>query len=138
MTTPRDTFLHLSIPVLDLNDSLAFYVDVLECTPGRHRSELGFADVWFYGLQLTLQHQPDQVLSAEQQGARHFGAALPPEELAAAIDRLRTASVAWVEPPTTDTTGQLSGKTSAKFLDPSANVIELKTYPQGRADISAD
>ncbi len=133
-----DTFLHLSLPVLDLDASVAFYVDVLQCTPGRYRPEQGFADVWFYGLQLTLQHQPDQVLTAEQQGARHFGAALPPEELAAVINRLRAASVAWVEPPTTDTTGQLNGKTSAKFLDPSGNIVELKAYPQGRADIVAD
>ena len=138
VTTPTDTFLHLSLPVLDLDDSLAFYVDVLQCTPGRHRPEQGFADVWFYGLQLTLQHQPDQVLSAEQQGARHFGAALPPDELAAVIERLRRAPIAWVEGPTTDTTGRLSGKTTAKFLDPSGNVIELKTYPQGRADITGD
>ena len=133
-----DTFLHLSLPVLDLDDSLAFYVDVLQCTPGRHRPDQGFADVWFYGLQLTLQHQPDQVIGAEQQGARHFGAALPPEELAAAIDRLRAASVTWVVHPTTDTAGHLDGKTSAKFLDPSGNVIELKTYPRGRADIVGD
>ena len=132
-----DTFLHLSLPVLDLDASVAFYVDVLQCTPGRHRPEQGFADVWFYGLQLTLQHQPDQVLSAEQQGARHFGAALPPEELVAVITRLCAASVAWVEPPTTDTTGRLNGKTSAKFLDPSGNIVELKAYPQGRADIVA-
>ena len=128
MTMPTDTFLHLSLPVLDLDDSLTFYVDVLQCTKGRHRPDQGFADVWFYGLQLTLQRQPDQVLGAEQQGARHFGAALPPEELAAVVARLRAASVAWVEPPTTDTTGQLSGKTSAKFLDPSGNVIEIKAY----------
>ncbi len=133
-----DTFLHLSLPVLDLDAALAFYVDVLQCTRGRYRPDQGFADVWFFGLQLTLQHQPDQVLTAEQQGARHFGAAVPPEELAAVITRLRAASVAWVEPPTTDATGLLNGKTSAKFLDPSGNVIELKTYPQGRADISAD
>ena len=133
---PTDGFLHLSIPVLDLDASRAFYVDVLQCTPGRHRPDLGFVDVWFFGMQLTLQHQPDQVLPAEQQGARHFGAALPPDELAAVIDRLHAASVAWVEPPTTDTTGQLNGKTSAKFADPSGNIIELKTYPQGRADLS--
>ena len=104
-----------------------FYVDVLGCTPGRFRPEQGFADVWFYGLQLTLQHQPDQVLTPEQQGARHFGAALPPDELAAVARS--SASVEWVERPTTDTDGRLDGKTSAKIFDPSGNVIELKSYP---------
>jgi extradiol dioxygenase family protein len=131
-----DGFLHLSLPVHDLDESLAFYVDVLACTPGRFRPDQGFADVWFYGLQLTLQHQPDQVLTAEQQGARHFGAALPPDELAAVLARVDAADAVWVERPTTDTEGRLSGKTSAKFLDPSGNVVELKSYPQGRADIA--
>lgn len=132
-----DTFLHLSLPVLDLDTSLVFYVDVLGCAPGRFRPEQGFADVWFYGLQLTLQHQPDQVLTKEQQGARHFGAALPPDELAAMLARLEGSRIEWVEPPTTDRDGRLNGKTSAKFFDPSGNVIELKTYPKGRADIEA-
>ena len=50
-----DTFLHLSLPVLDLDRAVAFYVDVLGCTAGRSRPEQGFADVWFHGLQLTLQ-----------------------------------------------------------------------------------
>jgi extradiol dioxygenase family protein len=130
-----DGFLHLSLPVLDLDDALGFYVDVLGCTPGRLRPEQGFVDVWFYGLQLTLQDQPDQVLTAEQQGARHFGVALPPDELARLLTRLEATNVEWVERPTTDTAGQLNGKTSAKVLDPSGNVVELKTYPQGRADI---
>ena len=136
VTTPTDTFLHLSLPVLDLDDSLAFYVDVLQCTPGRHRPEQGFADVWFYGMQLTLQEQPDQVLAAEAQGARHFGAALPPDELEAVLARLDRSSVTWFARPTVDTEGRLNGKTSAKFADPSGNVIELKSYPGGRADIA--
>ena len=135
---PMDGFLHLSLPVGDLDESVAFYVDVLACTPGRLRPEQGFADVWFFGLQLTLQHQPDQVLTAEQQGARHFGVALPPEELATVLTRVGAHDVEWVERPTTDTDGRLNHKTSAKFLDPSGNVIELKTYPRGRADIAPD
>jgi extradiol dioxygenase family protein len=132
-----EKFLHLSLPVRDLDDALAFYVDVLGCTPGRLRPEQGFVDVWFHGMQLTLQDQPDHVLTAEQQGARHFGVALPPDELARVVARLETTTVEWVERPTTDHTGRLSGKTSAKVADPSGNVIELKTYPQGRTDIAA-
>jgi len=130
-----DTFLHLSLPVLDLDTSLRFYVDVLACTPGRLRPEQGFVDVWFYGLQLTLQHQPDQVLTPEQQGVRHFGAALPPDDLARALARLEASPVVWVERPTVDTDGRLNGKTSAKILDPSGNVIELKSYPSDQADL---
>jgi uncharacterized protein len=133
-----ETFLHLSLPVTALDTALAFYVDTLGCTPGRVRREQGFADVWFYGMQLTLQEQPDQVLPAEAQGARHFGAALPPDELEAVLARLDGSSVTWLARPAVDTEGRLNGKTTAKFADPSGNVIELKSYPGGRADIVAE
>ena len=43
--------LHLSIPVRDLEEARAFYVDVLGCEAARAR--LGYQDFWFYGLQLT-------------------------------------------------------------------------------------
>ena len=132
-----ETFLHLSLPVTELDVALTFYVDTLGCAPGRVRRDQGFADVWFYGMQLTLQEQPDLVLSAEQQGVRHFGAALPPDELAAVMARLDRSAVSWIERPTVDTDGRLDGKTSAKVSDPSGNVIELKSYPRGRADITA-
>jgi uncharacterized protein len=131
-----ETFLHLSLPVTELDASLAFYVDTLGCTPGRVRREQGFADVWFYGMQLTLQERPDEVLLADQQGARHFGAAVTADELAAVFARLDRSSVAWLERPAVDPDGRLDGKTSAKFSDPSGNVIELKSYPRGRADIA--
>ncbi len=130
-----ETFLHLSLPVTALDVALAFYVDKLGCTLGRVRREQGFADVWFYGMQLTLHERPDQVLPEDAQGARHFGAALPPDELEAVLARLDGSSVTWLERPTVDTEGWFNGKTSAKFADPSGNVIELKSYPGGRADI---
>ena len=132
-----ESFLHLSLPVRDLEASRTFYVDLLGCEPGCVREELGCIDVWFYGLQLTLQRLPDQVLMPELQAGRHFGVALPPNELEALLERLVDAPVEWVEPLSTDTTGILSGKTSAKMLDPSGNVIEFKSYAGGRADLDA-
>jgi extradiol dioxygenase family protein len=132
-----DTFLHLSLPVLDLDGAVAFYVDALGCTAGRSRPGQGFADVWFHGLQLTLQHQPDQVLAPEHQSARHFGVALPPTELAEALARLEACDVVWIERPSVDTDGRLNGKTSAKVADPSGNVIELKSYPRGQTDLGS-
>jgi extradiol dioxygenase family protein len=52
MSGVMDPILHLSLPVVDLDSSRAFYVDVLGCTPGQALP--GGMDVWFYGLQLTL------------------------------------------------------------------------------------
>ena len=46
--------LHLSLPVRDLEESRAFYVDALGCSLGRVRDD--FIDVWFYGMQVSLRY----------------------------------------------------------------------------------
>ncbi len=118
--------LHLSLPVRDLAESRAFYVDVLGCELAREHPM--FIDVWFYGLQLTLQERPDQVLSDEQRGVRHFGVTLSADELGELLARLDSYPVRWLSPLTTDYPGTPQEQTKAKLLDPSGNAIELKTY----------
>jgi uncharacterized protein len=118
---------HLSIVVDDLAAARAFYVDTLGCRPGRERE--GWMDVWFFGLQLTLQDRPDQVLPREEQGARHFGATLGAEQFAAAVGRLGSdPAVTWLVPVTTDHAGTPREQTKCKLADPAGNVVELKTY----------
>jgi extradiol dioxygenase family protein len=118
--------LHLSLPVADLEASKDFYVDVLGCPLARERAE--FIDVWFYGLQLTLQEQPDQVLAPEQRGVRHFGVTLSGDDLAELLTHLDACDVEWVSRVRTDDAGTPQEQTKAKIVDPSGNVIELKTY----------
>jgi extradiol dioxygenase family protein len=130
-----EPILHLSLPVRDLESSREFYVDVLGCTPGQ--TGKGGMDVWFYGLQLTLQEQPSQLLSDEQQGVRHFGVTLDRAALDELLTRLQNLPVRWISPVATDTVGTFRGKTSAKIADPSGNVIELKTYDDPKAALGA-
>lgn len=118
--------LHLSFPVSDLEESRRFYVDTLGCALGRDRPD--FIDVWFYGLQLTLQLRPDQVLTAEQRGVRHFGVTVSTEELTDLVARLDARQVEWLSPLRTDHAGTPREQTKAKVLDPSGNAIELKAY----------
>jgi hypothetical protein len=126
-----DPILHLSIPVADLAAAREFYVDALGCTPGQAVG--GGMDVWFYGLQLTLQVRPDEVVSDVRQGVRHFGVTIDRAALDALVARLDGHDVRWLRPVETDATGALRGKTSAKLADPSGNVIELKSYDDARA-----
>ena len=42
----------------DLEESAAFYADVLGCDVGRTTDD--FVDVWFFGMQLTLHAAPEQ------------------------------------------------------------------------------
>jgi len=118
--------LHLSLPVRDLVEAKQFYVEVLGCSVGRERPD--FIDIWFYGLQLTLQLHPDQVLSAGQRGVRHFGVTVGSDELTALMARLEAVPVEWVSPLHTDHAGTPREQTKAKVADPSGNVIELKSY----------
>lgn len=121
-----EPILHLALPVRDLVESIDFYVDALGCRLGRARDR--FADVWFYGMQLTLQELPDQVLSVETLGVRHFGVTLAADDLSALLSRLEARPVQWASRVTTDYAGTPKEQTKAKVFDPSGNTIEIKTY----------
>jgi uncharacterized protein len=123
-----DPILHLSLPVRDLAESRRFYLDVLGCDPGRERQ--GWMDVWFFGMQVTLHEQPDQVLAAEAAGVRHFGVALSEERFDALVVRLGEHPVEWLRPVSTEHEGTSRQQTKATISDPSGNAIELKWYAQ--------
>jgi extradiol dioxygenase family protein len=122
--------LHLSLPVVDLADAAAFYRGAFGCEIGRERDD--WVDVWFFGLQLTLQRRPHEVLSADEQGVRHFGVSLSDRaEFEEVIHRLSRWGARWISAPRASGDAELSGKVSAKVADPSGNVIEIKHYPGG-------
>jgi len=119
--------LHLSIPVRDLAEARDFYVQTFGCRAARTRD--AFCDVWFYGMQVTLQDRPDDVQPLAVGGSRHFGVALARDEFDAVVSRLAARGVEWVQPVSTEHEGSAQEQTKAKIADPSGNVIEIKTYP---------
>lgn len=131
-----EPILHLSLPVHDLVEARGFYVEALGCTPGREHPD--WCDVWFYGMQLTLQERPDQVLADEQRGVRHFGVTLSGDELDRLLHRLSGHPVRWLAPVTIDYAGTPREQRKAKILDPSGNAIEIKAYVDREAAFAAD
>jgi uncharacterized protein len=121
-----EPILHLSIPVRDLAEAREFYVSTLGCRAARARA--AFQDVWFYGMQVTLQHRPDEVGGPLAGGSRHFGVTLSRQGFEALVARLEQRQVAFLVPVSTDDEGAPTEQTKAKITDPSGNVIELKTY----------
>ncbi len=121
-----DPILHLSLPVRDLPESIDFYVESLGCELGRVRD--GFADIWFYGMQVTLHDRPEQVLPSGQNGVRHFGVTLSAEQMDALVARAEARGVAFASPVATDHPGTEREQTKVKILDPSGHAIEIKTY----------
>ena len=123
----REPILHLSLPVDNLAAARAFYEDALGCRVGRVRDD--WFDVWFFGLQLTLQLRPSEARGASEQGVRHFGVVL--SDLATfdgLIARLRDHGIKWLVEPTLHSEAMLSGKFAGKLADPAGNVLEIKYY----------
>lgn len=123
--------LHLSLPVRDIEEARDFYVHVLGCQPARRRDD--FVDVWFFGLQLTLHDRPDEATGLVAGSSRHFGVTLARDEFDQLVEHLERSGVQWVSPVATDDAGSLTEQTKAKIVDPSGNVIEVKTYRDVRA-----
>ena len=109
-----------------MDEARDFYVHTLGCQSARARAD--YTDVWFYGMQITLQDRPGETVQAPDGGSRHFGVTLGREEFEAMVARLGARDVRWLVPVTTDDEGLSTEQTKAKIADPSGNVIELKTY----------
>ena len=119
--------LHLSLPVNDLRAAQDFYENTLGCRIGRTRED--WFDAWFFGLQLTLQLRPLEVMDRSQQGVRHFGVVLPSlSEFKDLVMRINTTGYQWISEPEQHSDAELSGKIGGKLADPSGNVIEIKYY----------
>ena len=116
---------HLSFPVNDLDEAIAFY-STLGGMVGRR--ERGWADVALFGAQLTLQHVPEDVLQPMPR-SRHFGATLSWQEWKHLVARL----TGFVEAPRIDFSGTEREQAKAMVADPSGNLIELKAYRQPAA-----
>ena len=117
---------HLSIPVSDLSQSVAFYVGALGAASGRIGD--GWQDVLLWGHQITLQLRPSEVLPLASQGKRHFGVTLPWREWERTVSRLRAAGISFLEEPQVLFQGLPQEQAKLYVVDPSNNVIEIKTY----------
>ena len=119
--------LHLSLPVNDLLAARDFYEHTLGCRIGRTRED--WFDAWFFGLQLTLQLRPLEVMDTSRQGVRHFGVVLPSlSEFNDLVKRIDASGCQWISKPENHTDAELSGKLGGKLADPSGNIIEIKYY----------
>jgi extradiol dioxygenase family protein len=117
---------HLALPVGDLSASKQFYVRTLGASIGRENAE--WLDILLWGHQITLHLRPDEVLSREHQGKRHFGIVLPWSEWQSLAERIRKLGIAFYKEPEVLLEGTPEEQAKFYLEDPSNNVIEIKAY----------
>ncbi len=117
---------HLAFPVSDLAESKRFYVGLLGAGIGRESPQ--WLDILLWGHQLTLHQSPDEVLSKEDQGKRHFGVVLPWSEWETLAEHLRSKRAVFLREPEILLAGTPQEQAKLYLEDPSNNVIEIKAY----------
>ena len=115
---------HLSIPVRDLDEAVAFYRTRLGAHIGRQTT--AFVDALVFGAQVTLHDDPAGV-SDPMPITRHFGATLPWAQWEVAVAQF-VGSTFLVEVPTVSYVGEPHEQGKLMIADPSGNLIEIKAY----------
>lgn len=130
MSTP--TF-HLAFPVLDIEATRRFYVEVLGCRVGR------FAERWidfdFAGHQLSA-HRVEvgegevstNLVDGDNVPVRHFGLILEWDAWHALRDRLRASGQTFLIEPHVRFRGEVGEQSTMFLLDPSGNALEFKSF----------
>lgn len=127
---------HLSLPVADLDESVAFYRDLLGCD--RRRTGPDWVDLDFFGHQLSL-HLVEGYAPPTQQSevdatavpTLHHGIVLDPVAWQALADQLESAGVEFLLTPRSRFVGQPGEQHTFFLRDPSGNAIEVKAFPHG-------
>ncbi len=125
---------HLAFPVRDLEETRAFYRDVLGCTIGR--SSDSWVDFDLFGHQMSAHLRPaatppaaDGKVDGMAVPIPHFGAVLLMDEWRRLADRLEAhRHVDWIERPMIRFEGQPGEQATLFIRDPSGNALEFKGF----------
>ncbi|MEO1746935.1 MAG: VOC family protein [Pseudomonadota bacterium] len=129
---------HLAFPVRDLDETRAFYIDVLGCEQGR--SSHTWTDFSLFGHQMSAHLRPGEINHSQGMvdGAGvpipHFGVVLSMENWNALADRLSgREDVDWIMEPTRRFVGEPGEQATLFIRDPSGNALEFKGYASADA-----
>jgi extradiol dioxygenase family protein len=122
---------HLAFPVDDLAAARAFYGGLLGCPEGRSADE--WVDFDLYGHQIVAHLAPEAVraraanpVDGEDVPVPHFGLVLALDAWKALAQRLESAGLDFVIPPTVRFAGQPGEQATMFFRDPAGNALEFK------------
>ena len=124
---------HLAFPVYNIDTTIEWYVDILNCSIGR-QSRL-WVDFNFFGHQISA-HKIDKKLSDSETNpvdghnvpSRHFGIILEMEEWDHLVKRLNKKRAEFIIEPNIRFKGERGEQSTFFIQDPSGNVLEFKTF----------
>ena len=124
---------HLAFPVVDLEATREFYVEILGCGLGRESDH--WIDFDFHGHQITAHLSPEEcraaatnAVDAHQVPVRHFGLVLPWENWEKLSRRMRECGQAFLIEPSIRFKGQAGEQGTFFVSDPSGNALEFKSF----------
>jgi uncharacterized protein len=126
--------IHLSIPIREIDSTLAFYRDLLGCTATRVRDDR--IDFEFFGHHLVAQLSEVEAahrsvnIGEDKYPLRHFGVIVAPEHYDGILDRLRNAKVPFAMEPKRIFIGTPREQSVFLVHDPSGNAVEVKGLTQ--------
>ena len=126
--------IHLSIPIRDVDSTLAFYRDLLGCTATRVQDNR--IDFEFFGHHLVAQLSEVEAahrsvhIGQDDYPLRHFGVIVEPGAYDGMLHRLRQAGVPFAMEPKRIFVGTPREQSVFLVYDPSGNSIEIKGLAQ--------
>ena len=128
----KNPIFHVALAVENISEAREFYKNTLNCSERKDASGESFSVFNFYGAQLVLIEDPEQIekhnLDQEIEPVKHFGIIMDWDEWHSLVEVLRLKKINFrVEPNIVDHDNV--GKVGNMFVaDPSGNFIEFKTY----------
>lgn len=130
MTAPP---FHLAFPIVDLEATRQFYVDVLGCTVGREAAR--WIDFDFFGHQISAHVRPEACASdqlnpvdGDRVPVRHFGCILDMATWTSLRDRLIEWKADFIIEPRIRFEGRPGEQATLFIRDPSGNALEFKAF----------
>ncbi|MEX0608411.1 MAG: VOC family protein [Balneolaceae bacterium] len=124
---------HLAFPVSDLEETYAFYHDLLGCKTGRRSDH--WIDFNMWGHQVVAHLSPEEVgesksnaVDGHEVPVKHFGVILEMDEWQTLADKLKSAGIKFVIEPYIRFKGEPGEQATMFFLDPSGNALEFKSF----------
>jgi uncharacterized protein len=126
---------HLAIPVKDLDETRAFYRDILGLEEGR--SSDSWVDFNFFGHQFVIHLKPEYFekkdlhsnpVDGHNVPVPHFGMVLKWEDWEALSEKLISNKVKFGIEPYIRFKGQVGEQGTMFFYDPSGNALEFKAF----------